>query len=182
MFDIGAALEGRGYPEVEIQFFLDEAAAMALARAEKQLTQLALLGKTEEHDALDKTVSELRDKLRSQQYTYHLRGIPNKVRQDALTKAFEKFPRKRNALGIEEEDDERDNYFTTLLWQLMTVKIVDPNGAVQINPSLETIQQIRDLAPVAALDKIAQGIQELTTGVRSGFEAALQETDFLSKP
>lgn len=182
LFDIAEALTGRGYPEVEVHFFIDEASAISLGRAEKQLTQLALLGKTEEHDALEKTVEDLKASLRSQRYTYHLRGIPNKIRQDALAKAFEKYPRKRNALGIEEEDDERDNYYTTLLWQAMTVKIVAPTGAVQVNPPLETIQQIRDFAPVAALDQISQGIQELSNGVRSGFEAAAQDTDFLSKP
>lgn len=182
LFDIGAVLAGRGYPEVEVPFFLDESAAIALARAEKQLTTLALLGKTEEHDALDKTVADLRASLRSQQYVYHLRGVPNKIRQDVRTKAFEKYPIKRNALGIEEESEERDSYFTSLLWQALTVKIVDPNGAVQIHPSLETIQQFRDFAPIAALDAIGQGIQELSQGVKAGFEAAAQDTDFLSQP
>lgn len=182
LFDIGAVLAGRGYPEVEVPFFLDESAAIALARAEKQLTTLALLGKTEEHDALDKTVADLRASLRSQQYVYHLRGVPNKTRQDILTKAFEKYPRVKDMFGTEERNDERDLYYTTLLWQAMTVKITAPNGAVQITPSLESIQQFRDFAPTAALDAISAGIQELTTGVKAGFEAAAQETDFLSKP
>lgn len=180
LFDLAAVLQGRSYPECEVTFFLDEAAAIALSRAERQLTKLALLGKTEEHDALDQTVGNLRESLRAQRYTYHLRGIPNKVRQDVRNKAFEKYPVKRNALGIEEDDDDRDNYFTTLLWQAMTVKIVAPGGAVQVAPSLETIQQFRDFAPIATLDAVSQGIQELSQGVKAGFEAAAQDTDFLS--
>lgn len=181
-FDLAAALLGRGYPEIEVPFFLDEAAALELARAERELTRLALLGRTDEHDALEKTVDQLRAALRSQQYTYHLKGIPNKTRRDILAKAFEKYPRQKNLLGMEEDNDDRDGYFTSLLWQAMTVKITAPDGAVQVNPSLEAIEQFRDFAPTATLDAIGAGIQELTTGVKAGFEAAVQETDFLSQP
>lgn len=181
-FDITAVLQGRGYPELEVPFYVDEPSALALSQAEKQLTNLAMLGKTTEHDELEKRVNDLRDALRANRFTYHLRGIPNKVRQDVYRKAFEKYPRQQSFIGIEEDNPERDAYYTTLLWQAMTVKIVAPDGAVQVNPPLEVVQQFRDFAPSAALNAIDAGIQELSNGVKAGFETAAQETDFLSQP
>src|SRR4051812_11077092 len=95
VFDITAVLQGRSYPELEVPFYVDEPSALALSRAEKQLTNLALLGKTEEHDELEKKVEALKEALRTNRFTYHLRGIPNKVRQDVYKKAFEKYPRQQ---------------------------------------------------------------------------------------
>lgn len=182
LFDINAVLQGRNYPEVEVDFYIDEASALTLSRIEKELNRLAILGRTEEHDALEPKGQELRKALASARYVYHLRGVPQKVRQDIYKKAYEKYPREQNFVGVEEENPERDQYYTSLLWQAMTVKIVAPNGAVQVNPSLETIQQFRDYAPLAALNAIDAGIQELSAGVKAGFEAAAQDTDFLSRP
>lgn len=182
LFDIGGVLQGRNYPEIDIPFYVDEVTALTLSQVEKELNRLTMLGRTEEHDALEAKSVELKKVLADSRYVYTVRGVPQKVRQDAYKKAFDKYPRVQNFMGIEDENPERDSYYTALLWQAMTVKIVAPNGAVQVAPALETIQQFRDYAPLSAITAIDAGIAELTSGVKAGFEAATQDTDFLSQP
>lgn len=183
-FDIAQVLMGRGYPETEVPFYLDEATAVEISRAEKNLTHLGLLQKDTEYAAEEKRLAELKEKLRKDQFTYHLRGVPNKTRQDVLKKAFEKYPKKIDAFGLGgiDENDERDQFYTNLLWQAMTVKIVSPDGQVQVHPTLEVIEQFRDYAPAAALSAIDDAIQELSVGAKAGFEAASRDADFLSQP
>lgn len=184
-FDIAAVLDGRSYPEVDVPFYLDESAGLALFQANKRLTELALLGRQEDHDLLEGKIAELKKQLAQTRYVITLRGLPVKMRQDLLSDAFTKYPRTSTgidaALGIDEPSDERDQYFSTKLMQAMAVKIVAPNGAIQVAPSIETIQKLRDYAPQAALAVINEGMNELTDGVKAGFESAVQDTDFLSQ-
>lgn len=184
-FDIAQVLMGRGYPETEVPFYIDEWTAVEIARKESKLAELALADDSAGYNALLAEVTELKKALRSQQFTYHLRAVPNKVRQDILKKAFEKYPKKSNPFGMVgdiDENEDRDALYTNLLWEAMTVKIVAPDGNVQVSPSYETIERFRDYAPVAALTKIDNAIQELSSSARSGFESAAKDPDFLSQP
>lgn len=181
-FDIASVLAGRGYPETTVEFYLDEAAAMALSKAETKLTHLQIARDATGAAEFEKEVDALRAALRSQKYSIVLRGIPNKTRSDLLAKAFEKFPHKKNLLGQEEDSDERDQFYTTLLWQAIIVRIEAPDGNVQVNPDFDSVQALRDYAPDLALMAIGGGIRDLTDGVKAGFEAATQDTDFLSQP
>lgn len=183
-FDISAVLMGRGYPESEVPFYLDEATAVEVHRAELKLSHLGRLMKDDEYAEQEKVLAALTEKLRSQRYVYHLRGVPNKVRQDVLKQAFAKYPKKPDAFGLPgmDDNDDRDQFYTNLLWHAMTVKIVAPDGNVQVNPSVEVIEQFRGYAPQAALTAIDAAIQELSSGAKAGFEAAAQDPDFLSQP
>lgn len=181
-FDLGAILAGRSFPEIEVPFYLDEVAALKLSRRERLLNQYIALAKTEEADKLQLEIDELKKSIRDSRYVYHLRGISNKARQDLMKKAVEKFPRERDFLGTEVENEERDELFTVLLWHALTAKIEGPDGATQIGLSLEDIENFRALLPHAAVTAIQAGVNELSTGAKAGFEAAVQDTDFLSQP
>lgn len=181
-FDLGAVLQGRSYPEAEVPFYLDEASALKLSRLERRIARLELLAMEDDAKAMAEEVEALKQAIRGSQYTYHLRGIPNKVRNDVLKKSLEKYPRERDFLGTELDNDDRDALFATLLWHAMTVKIVDPDGAEQTNLTVDQIQQVRDYLPITAINDIQEGINELTSGAKAGFEAAAQDSDFLSQP
>ena len=61
----------------------------------------------------------------------------------------------------------------------MIVKIVDPRGAVNY-PEVADVEAIRGSAPKSAILAIKGAIDELESGVKSGFESAAQDVDFLS--
>lgn len=182
LFDLAAILAGRSYPEVEVPFYLDESAALKLSRRERLFSRYELLGKEDEAKALDAEIEELKKAILDSRYVYHLRGISNKARQDLWKKACEKFPRERDILGGEIENDDRDELYTTLLWHAMTDRIEAPDGAIQARLSLDDVRQFRELLPLPAVAVIQGGVNELSTGAKAGFESAVQDSDFLSQP
>lgn len=181
-FSIVDVLLGREYPTIEVPFFLDEAAAFALSQAEKRLVELPVDGDREE---VEREIDRLKAKVRATRYVYHLKGIPAKVRNDLLDLAFKKFPKETdptNIFGGPKQNDERDEMFGRMLLHAMTEKIVDPNGAVMANLTVEQVEHFRDHAPDAALEAISIAQRELTEGAKGGFESAAQDTDFSSAP
>lgn len=181
-FDLGAILQGRSFPELEVPFYLDEAAALKLSRRERLVNRLDLLGKEDEAKEMAEEIESLKQAIKDSRYVYYLRGISNKARQDLLKKATDQFPKERDFLGNVQENDERDELFTALLWHAMSIKIEAPDGSVQLDPSYEQVQSFRELLPTSALSAIQDGINELTMGAKAGFESAVQDSDFLSQP
>lgn len=181
-FDLAAVLSGRSYPEVEAPFYLDEVAALKLARRERLLNRLELLRDEEKAKEVAADVAALKQSVRDSRYVCHLRGIPSKLRQDLLKKATEKYPNERDFLGQVQENDDRDELYTNLLWHAMIERIESPDGAVQAGLTLEQVESIRGSLPHSALVAIQEGVSELLSGAKAGFESAVQDSDFLSQP
>lgn len=180
-FDIRAVLAGRSYPEDEVAVYFDEAAGYDIGKNELEIRKLAMLGRVDEHDALETENNELKAKLADSRYVFSLRGVPRKLVKDIEAKALKKYPIEYNLLNNKPlPSDEREEYRENLVWSAVVTKITDPDGAVFGAPGPETIAQIRDYAPHTALVKISDAIVALTEGAKSGFEKAAQDADFLS--
>lgn len=182
-FDLVAVLQGRDYPTIDVPFYLDEVSAFALGRAEKEQTRLETLGRAEDAEKVAQTIEDLKERLGAGRYVYHLKGIPQKVKDDIRKVAYEKFPREdadhmATLLGREKENPERDRFFSVALLQAMTIKIVAPDGREQVAPTLEQVEQFVYYVPQASFEKILAAQGELLDGGKSGFEMLAQESDF----
>ena len=177
-FDLTEVLTGRGYPEVEVPVYFDESAAFAIYELRQKVRGLSDEDKgfKEANARLEELISGLND----QRYVFTLRGVPMQTQKDLFKRAKAQFkPQEKKGEDIA---DEAAELYANLVWAAHIVKITAPNGAVQVSPSVETIELLRAKAPAAAQSAIEAGIQELTVGAKAGFERAAQAVDFLSEP
>ncbi len=199
-FKIMDVLQDRGYPTEEVEVFLDESAAYFAAQIEDKLKELQKqidksvnspddLKKLEER--YDQALAE-KDKLVEQiggsKYVFHLTGISEGARDDLYKKALAKYPMEyetdRSPFTGEAEkkelkNEERDDYFTTLLWQSYITKIVDPEESVQEGINYDEAVELRRMLPISATTRINSNIEKLRTST-AVFLMTVNE-DFLAK-
>ena len=182
-FDLIGAIDGTVRPEETVRFLFDERAAQAVANIEDELKRLAMLGKTDEYDALDKVKDQLIEDLKGSIYTVTLRSIPRKVKKAIFEAVEAKHPDKKSPLGIAEPNYDGVEYLNTLKWQAQIVGFESPDGKKAGIPLSEAeVQYLLDNGPEASLAAVAEGIEKLETGPKSGYDQVVQGLDFLSKP
>ena len=180
-FDLGLVLAGRSYPRTEVPVYLDEEAGFQIYRADQELQRLANLKKVEEYNALEEKFQALLKQVNDQRYVFHLKGTPRKIRQDIFKKVRADHPEVIDSFGRVVPNPEADEQYALLTWAAHIEKIVAPDGKAMVAPSVENLQQFRELAPDTAIQAVENALSELQTGTKSGFEAAVRESDFLSE-
>lgn len=179
-FDLVGVLSGRNFPEHKVTVFFDEGLGFAVHTLRKALDLAVASG---DEDLVTKTQKELDttlEKVKSEMYTFHLRGVPESVRRNIIETINEEFPPKKNLLGQPEIDIKADKELTKKLWAAYIVKVENPEGAVQIMDA-DTVEILYNQSSRSVHEAINAGIDELTSGAHKGFEAAVQEIDFLSQ-
>jgi len=180
-FDLGAVLSGQDYPEKTVDVYFNEALAFEVAKANKELQFLDGLNEEKFKEAQDK-FDALVERLAQYKYVFHLKAIPSRFKKDIAKEVDSKFPAKFNPLGMPEPDAKRDDLFAELMMQAYITKIVAPDGAVVLKPSIETIRNFRNNAPDHALAIVESEIVSFQQDISDGFETAAKSADFLSKP
>ena len=175
LFDLKAALSGRTFATETVTIFLDEDAMYNYARI-SQASDLdpASKEKAAERDKLLKFLQAIAIKVT-------VRSVPQDQEETIVQELVEKYPPRYSAIGSELPDREANAELNAKLWQLHIVKIEAPDGSF-IVPNEHDIRALRDSAPRVALETIARAINELNTKVRSGYDTAVQDPDFLSQP
>lgn len=180
-FDLAAVLAGQDYPEKTVDVYFNEALAFEVTKLDDELKFLKALDDskyTELQDKFDKLVKDVEQ----YKYTFHLKAVPSRVKNDIKAQVDRKHPQRYNQIGLPEPDVMRDRLFASLMMQVYITKIVAPDGAEIIAPSLETITDFMDNAPSHALIKVENAIASFESEVANGFEVAAKSADFLSKP
>ena len=180
-FDLAAVLAGQDYPEKIVDVYFNEALAYEVNELNNKLSIIGL-SETDESKKLQDKFDELVESLKKYRYQFHLKAIPARIKKDIIAEVDSKFPRKFNTIGMQEHDSQRDEYFAAVMMEAYIEKIVSPDGAEIVKPSLETIIDFRDNCPTHALVTIENAITQFETFVSSGFELAAKSADFLSKP
>lgn len=166
-FSIADTLQGRNYAQEDVKFILNDQIGIEwnLLTEEAKTTVDAKRLKQ-----INSRLEELRDLSKQHEYTVTLRGIAEERYAAILAAAVEEYPREYdtyvNALTgqrVKEEidNDDRDRYYTNLLWLEHFVKIVAPDGREQHEFSLEDIAAIRAYAPGASQKRIDTMIKTL---------------------
>lgn len=179
-FDLASVLSGVGFPEEEVDVVFDESVNYEVYKAERSLRLSEIKGNEEELKEISERLDELKRTVKDKTFKVTVRGIPESTRRACDKKARDKFPVSYSFLGQPEPDPERDDYFNALIWSSSIVKVTDPQGRVSI-PNEENILQMRTAVGRSVVATISDAIQELVTGVKSGFESSVQDVDFLSE-
>lgn len=176
-FDLAAALSGRTFPEIVVPVFFDEALQFELNRLDKEIAKT--LG--EEADELSKNREELLEKFKAAVIKVRVKGTPRHIRKATLDKVLEDHPQEYTPFGVPKPNPEGDEAYANATWALHVVEITGPDGSTLV-PSEADIHAFRNQAPDAAIVAVERAIQELTEGSKSGYETAVQDLDFLSRP
>lgn len=180
-FDLGAVIAGQDYPVEIVNVYFDERTAYTISVLNEKVRELSVDG-GEEYENAEAELQKLIEELESRKYQFHLQGIPSRIRKNILDRVEAEIPEERNGLGMVTPNPEREELFVLYMFEAYISKIVDPDGAEIVKPSLETLKDFRENAPKHALMKIEQGIADLETKTVYGFELAVKSVDFLSKP
>lgn len=179
-FDLIAAIQGISYPEETVEVYLDDNIMYLLDKAKSALRKAEILGQEDDKARLEEEIENLRDAASGVRFQFLLRAQPRRIHQAATREALKRFPEEKDVFGRVIEDDERDEFFTNRLWALHIVEITSPSGAKQVGLSEEEVQSFRDLAPRSAQNAIQRTLDGLYKGADQGYEAMIQDNDFLS--
>lgn len=180
-FDLFEALTGINYPEHSVPVVFDGALSFAISTLKEALDLAIAGGLTERAEAVQKELDETLKHAKTQMYRIHFRGIPEIQRENIIREVEEIFPTQRNLLGQSEPNIQADNELRRRMWIAYITKIENPEGKVSV-PDENSIDALINHLDSSAHEKISEGISELITGTKSGFEAAIKDTDFLSEP
>jgi len=182
----------------EVKVYFDEETAYAIVRTDKQIEDLEENASSDVEEFADEAQAEqarlidyraeLFKKLQESLYTFNIMGIPEGTREKLIADSFEKFPQEfnedRNIMGevtrTAKENNDRDVYVTSLIWQKSISSIVSPTGEVQNGVSLSDVHVMSETLPVSATTKITKSIEKLRLSTAI-FLLEVNE-DFLAKP
>lgn len=180
-FDLGAVLAGQDYPEKTVDVYFNEALAYEVAKANNELSVLVKVG-GDAFTKAEKAFDELLEKISKYRYVFHLKAIPSSVRRQIQTEVDSKFPPKHNPIGLIERNKDSEDLFSSMMMEAYITKIVDPDGAEIVKPSIDIINDLRTNAPVHVIKLLESEIIDFDSSVANGFEVASKSADFLSKP
>lgn len=180
-FDLGAVLAGQDYPEKTVDVYFNEALAFEITKLNDELKFLKALD-DDKYVALQDKFDKLIKEAEQFRYVFHLKAAPSRVKNDIKAQVDREYPVKHNQIGFPEPDPVRDRLYASLMMQVYVTKIVAPDGAEIVAPSIEIINDFMDNAPSHALAKVENAIVAFDAEVANGFEVAAKSADFLSKP
>lgn len=180
-FNLGAVLSGQDYPEDVVDVYFDERTAYMITVLSEKVRDLAVEG-GKAYEKADKELQDLIAQLESRKYEFFLTGVPARILKAILERVNTEIPEERNGLGMVQPDPAREELYKLYMFEAFITKIVDPDGAVIVKPSLDSLRELRSDAPKHVLMKIEQGIADLENKSIYGFEIAIKSADFLSKP
>lgn len=183
--DLAEIVVGRTFPTTKVPIIFDEDAQYKLNLLDKALSGLPFIDTTDEiaeqRAELTAKREELLDELKSKTYVLHLTGVYSRLKDDLLKSIGERFPAEyeTNFIGVKtmKENPEADRTYAQERLALHIVKLEFPDG--RINTDAPSVSQfLFENAPETSVFAAQIAIQELESGVKSGYEAAVQDLDF----
>lgn len=198
-FSIVDAVKDRAYPTSVIEIFLDEDVAYIATQLELEIKLFGermdkksgseeLKELTDAYEKLIEKKNKVIEEMGGNKFAFHLCGISEGKRNDLYDKALVKYPMTyetdRNPMTgeiskKEIEMEDRNKYFTDMLWSSYIVKIVSPDGDEQDGISVEDAKEIRRSLPIASASKITDSIEKMRAAT-AVFMLSVDE-DFLAK-
>lgn len=174
-FDLGEMLAERIQPTSKVYVYLNEAASYARAELVEAAKKSPSPEKAEE---IEKAIEKIDADLEKTKYTFTLRAVPSRMREDISSKAMHAFPIKSiPGTFMDENGLERMKHENNLIWAAQIESIQNPAGKVNTDFSLEDIVKLTDHLPTHAQNQIDNAIKELTTKAEQ-YTASVQDLDF----
>jgi len=180
-------LRGRNYAKDDVIVYLDEQLGY-------ELNELVVELRTND-DLNAQTTTELEEKIAQKiaelaphAYTFHLHGISSRDYNNLIDSAANLYPyeyeEETDILGRKtktiKENEDRQEYFTGILWLACIESIVAPDSSVASDIGPELIAEMRTSAPIAAVHRINQTVEKLR--MATDWIEYTQDEDFLAKP
>lgn len=178
-------LTDRDYATEDVEIWLDEGGAHRLAKLREQH---GAERDGEKADAIQDQIDELLERLKNSRYIVHLSGISSETYDAVVDAAQKEFPVEyevsRNPLTMAAEkeiipSEAREQFFRTHLWAKFITGVTAPNGATDNNITPEWVAVFLNRAPIAAVGRVMQKIEELR--MITNWMDELQGPDFLAK-
>lgn len=178
-FDLADFFAGVNYPKIEVPVYLDGTFGFNVYEKQKELKAALIQADEELEEKLESELKELVKKAEDSKFVITVQGIPAVARRRILEDLLEEFPQEIDLFGREKPSLKRDHAYTVAIWTAMLTQIVSPSGQVSLVGQAE-VENLLNHAPSMAIENINAAIDELSTGEKSGFEAAAKEVNFLS--
>lgn len=178
-FNILEALAGISFPEHSVKVHFNEALNFTLSTLNSALDLAVVGGLSDQVTKLQAEIEDLLKSVEGQLFTVHFRGIPEVEREGIIRGVEEIYPTKTNLLGNPEPNPEGDRELRRRMWLAFITKIENPAGAVSV-PTEEEIDGLINRTGGSVHETISDGIAELITGTKSGYEQSIKANDFLS--
>lgn len=176
-FDLAAALAGRTYPEIKVPIFLDEELQFKLSELDKKISTAT----NEEVEELEGDRQELLGLFHTSVIWVTVKGAPRHVRKATAEKVMADHPVEYTPLGQVKPNPAGDEAIANATWAIHVVEFSTAKGETLV-PSEADIIAFRGQAPDSAVVAVESAIHELTSGSKAGYETAVQDLDFLSRP
>lgn len=174
-FDLIGALEGRSYPQEDVDVYLDEGVAHEIELLEETMKVLAMHGDAEGHAELEARRDELAEKVRNSKVIFTIQGnsreAKNDIRDEWLARCLEK-----DLVTPKLPQNQHAEELAVLTTAAQTIKITGPDGS-EVPLTEEVIRKFRLQAPDAAISRIEKALKRVNS-VAEGFEIAVQSVDF----
>lgn len=178
-FDLVAALAGRTYPEETVPVFFDEALSYRLEQLEKKIR---LEGDSKTLKELTSLRDELLEKAKAATIKVHIKSVPSDIIKATYDKLDADFPVETGTFGQVKSNPEREAATVPRVWELYIQSIEGPDGSVLEPVTQADIKMFTDKAPDSAVRAVDRAIDALRTDSQKGYESAIRDLDFLSRP
>lgn len=170
-FDLRAFLADRAYPTSKIRVLLSEKLAFEIAALEHKIAGIT---NKEELKQLETDLAKLYEQRQGELFTFHLRGVSRRKREDIQSKGMSQIPYKFDMYGRDDPTQQvaRQKLVEELLFHAYITQIDWPSGKVQAVPRAEDsengeaegraiIRSVLDNAPDFAIDHLSAAIGAL---------------------
>ena len=179
-FDIVAELSSYDVASEDVTVFGDEKAAYEL----QQIIQAG--GERKEGSPVPKTLQAKLDKAKKKvaesQYTFRIKGILPEDKKLLLEQAYNQYKRTYTPYGMVEQKEERDEYYTDLIWSEQVVSIRRADGATVPELNVEVISSVRGSLPKRSAEVINQAMIRIANETAAALDFMMADADFLSQP
>lgn len=166
-FNLVDFIKGRGYPEDEVEIYLDVASAYELSKLSDELVTIEDPAKAAPIEA---EIRSLEKKIIASRLKFNMRGIDQKQVESI-----------ENAEKINSEESQSDEWYIGYMCALVAANIVSvENADGEIDKRLFTkadVMELRGTLPSESWDKIVSTMQRLT--LATGYFKGLSDAGFL---
>lgn len=175
VFNLSEVIKGRGYPTKDATIYLDADSAFRLAEIDDELNNYMADDIREKLEAEGK---ELAEKIKQSALVFTMRGVSQKIVEDIMKKANEKYP---NREDVESEDSQLWlRYYIAALIAANLIRVTAPDGSVDERVfTADDMLEIRETLTQDSWNVLVETMQRLT--LASGYFDQLTDAGFLPK-
>jgi hypothetical protein len=185
-FNLVERLQNRGMPTEDVDVYLDEKNGWNLLRLEEKHNEAK---KKEELAEIEAAIARVKRALADSKYVFTLQGVSNERYDELIKQAEDAYPVEYeehvNPLTAEKiktpiDNEDRDRLFNNIFLADVITKVTDPDGGVDDEITVESVEFIKRLAPLDAIARITRLAFQMR--MATAWMDSVQDEDFSPRP